>query len=691
MVHRIALVGRGVAVGLAICAGALTGATSRPADEPAQQQQPPPVFEGGATLVYVDVYPRVDGRVLEGLQKGDFQVFEDGRPQNVETFEFIRFDGNPLDSDRRDPNTAADSERQAADPRNRVFVIYLDLFHTTRNGSRDARQPLLDFLHRTIGPNDLFGVMTPDTSVAGLTFGRRTETIDAELARNYGAWGLADEMRPIFPRTAGEQRITSCAELLSAGNPSQVESAVTRFREDLFYASLEGLVVRLRDLRDERKSVLLLTEGWVPRGPSSALFEGAGSGTRGSPIGIPGSGVGTRPQSLPPIGVGRDGRLGIGDPRSLVSDRSWCEGQLSRLGQIDFTRRFRDLLAAAREANVTFLPISLGGLQVGVTGGVETLRTLAENTDGWAAVNTNDVGASLRQITERLAAYYLLGYYSTNPTFDGRFRRIEVKVTQPRVSVAARLGYLARRPIARRATIVEPSGAASTPDPVSAALARLGRLSSRQALFSSAVVHSDRVEVVVEIASREVGLPQWVKGAAVAVTVTDAAGVSARADGRIAAGERGVVVRVPIEGTPSPPLRIRVRATGDQTPTEDDAELAGAAGVLLGAPVLSRAAASPRAALHPAAELLFRRAERLHVEWPLLNTPDERSARLLSRSGQILGPIPTIADRVLADGRPVVALDLGLAGLAENDYLIEVTARRGSDVDRSLVAFRLVR
>src|SRR6186997_2066318 len=134
----------------------------------AAQDQRPPVFRNGVTFVNVDAYPRRDGRLVEGLRAEDFQIFEDGKPQKVETFEFIRIEPNTPDADRRDPNTQEESDRLAADPRNRVFVVYLDRYHTTRYGAIEAQRPLLDFLKRTISATDLFGVMTPDTSAAHL-------------------------------------------------------------------------------------------------------------------------------------------------------------------------------------------------------------------------------------------------------------------------------------------------------------------------------------------------------------------------------------------------------------------------------------------------------------------------------------------------------------------------------------------
>jgi len=36
----------------------------------------------------------------------------------------------------------------------------------------------------------------------------------------------------------------------------------------------------------------------------------------------------------------------------------------------------------------------------------------------------------MRQAQESLSSYYILGYYSTNPALDGRYRRIKVQLAR---------------------------------------------------------------------------------------------------------------------------------------------------------------------------------------------------------------------------------------------------------------------
>src|SRR5205807_9088656 len=73
---------------------------------------------------------------------------------------------------------------------------------------------------------------------------------------------------------------------------------------------------------------------------------------------------------------------------------------------------------------------------------LNSLRTLADNTDGIALVNSNDLAGGFKRIVDDLSSYYLLGYYSSGK-LDGRFHSITVRVQRPGVQVRARRGYLA--------------------------------------------------------------------------------------------------------------------------------------------------------------------------------------------------------------------------------------------------------
>ena len=71
----------------------------------------------------------------------------------------------------------------------------------------------------------------------------------------------------------------------------------------------------------------------------------------------------------------------------------------------------------------------------------DSLRTLADSTGGFAAVDTNSFAEAFSRIIDANSRYYLLGYAPPAHPRDGRFHRIEVRVKRPGLRVAARRGY----------------------------------------------------------------------------------------------------------------------------------------------------------------------------------------------------------------------------------------------------------
>ena len=133
-------------------------------------------------------------------------MLEDNVPQRVESFQLISARGPAPPSERREPNTVAESRSMARDPDARLFVLFLDAQHVHLSGSFHARKPLIQFLDRVIGQDDMVGVMTPEMSARNLTLARRTETIEGMLKDNW-FWGERDR---VATKDAREQDIETC-------------------------------------------------------------------------------------------------------------------------------------------------------------------------------------------------------------------------------------------------------------------------------------------------------------------------------------------------------------------------------------------------------------------------------------------------------------------------------------------------
>ena len=71
----------------------------------------------------------------------------------------------------------------------------------------------------------------------------------------------------------------------------------------------------------------------------------------------------------------------------------------------------------------------------------ETLTTLAGDTGGKAFLDTNDLSGVFSAVQKDTSAYYVLGYRSTNPLMNGKFRHVKVAVKRPDLKLEYRSGY----------------------------------------------------------------------------------------------------------------------------------------------------------------------------------------------------------------------------------------------------------
>jgi len=703
---------RTAAVAALAAAVAALAIVSGPFVVTAQQQTPPPqqrppVFRGESVLVTVDVYPQRDGKIVEGLKASDFEILEDGKPQTVETIEFVRIEPGTPESARKDPNNLKEMLELAGDPHNRVFVVFLDQLHVTVDGSYRTRRPMVDALDRIIGPDDLFGVMTQNTDPRALTLGRRLLSVEEQLSK-YWAWGeryalATDRTDPM------EELLKKCFEYKpplpnQAVRPWYVsdygqqrflyEVLIDRRREDRTLSSMERLIERLAGMREARTVILLVTEGWRLFTIDQGMANQAGE--FGPMIPQVGSVGGKLTTAGPPSGTNRG-----------YSDERDCNNELVRLSGLDDETRFRDLFKRANRANVSFYPVNPAGLRVfdtplsvknqpslvedgrRLTLRADALRTLAENTDGLAVVDTNDLAAGMKKIVDDVSAYYLLGYYSTNPAHDGRFRRIEVKPKPAGLKVRARRGYTApdNKPT-REAFTPAPAGP-EPPKGLDTALGELGRLRASADVFARGTIIGDRAEVIVEIASARSFTTPWSGGADVQVIVApDGGAPRPPVTAHIDANTRGVMLTVPL-GAAASSARVVTKISAGGESLDDTAEISRGATGLTGDAVMYRGRPAATSPLRPVADLMYRRTERVHVEWALTGEIDQRSARLLSRTGQPLA-IPVAVTERETDGRKVVAADLNLAPLSAGEYVIELTVGRGTETTVRLVAFKVV-
>jgi VWFA-related protein len=677
----------------------------------AVQQQPPqpppqPTFRAEANYVRVDVFPTKDGAPVLDLTREDFEVFESGAPQKLEQFEHVVIRAAGPQDTRIEPNTVAESRAMAENPRARVFVVFLDTYHVDVGASHNIRRPLIDALDRVIGQDDLVGVMTPEMSARDIAFARKTRTIEGFLTR-YWHWGERDRMIPPDPEDA---EYGFCYPNRNQGECTDQNGVaaemIDRRHEKRAIDALRDLVVFLGGVREERKAILAITNGWLLYRPNPSLAR---------PLNC--HGVPTGPiVSVDP----RSGKLTTKEPGTNYSPNRTCEIDRLNLAQIDDATDFRELLDQANRANASFYPVDPRGLAVFDTpmmrtdvpgppapmvpltvdaamlrGRVESLRTLAEATDGLAIVNSNDIASGLKRAVADLSSYYLLGYYSTGK-LDGKFHPISVRVKRPGVQVRARRGYLAATPGAITAAA---RSAAAAPKPVDAealavqaALAPLADAQRELPLRIHATAGWRPFDSLANRATAGFWVVAEFAGAAaqdrnVDVTVV---GPSGSTVGHASGGGSGRSVLVPV--SPSEPAvageyTVRVRSDGAGTGT---VRITLPAAPDAGGAVFMRRGPATGNKDMPTADLRFRRNERIRVELPTLDGAAV-TVRLLDRTGKALAIPLTATRRDDGDGSRWQTTELALAPLAPGDYVIEMAGAAGAGSEkRTLAAFRIV-
>src|SRR4029079_4826945 len=239
---------------------------------------------------------------------------------------------------------------------------------------------------------------------------------------------------------------------------------------DKTYTSLESDVQQLGSIRQERKNIVFVTNGLGRPRPDVRRRARNGSGN----------------PEPPRIGI-TNGRLGEGDHANpYVSNDRYCASEYQRLATMDFDVLYRLLSVSAKRGNVRLHTLTPAGLQapatltgqIAVTRANDDLISLAHETDGIAIVNTNDLDGGMKKIADDLAAYYVLGYYTTNTDFDGGIRSIKVRMKADRRQIRARRQY--RAPT--RAATAAPSPPPPAPKPSRATARATARWALPQAV-----------------------------------------------------------------------------------------------------------------------------------------------------------------------------------------------------------------
>lgn len=238
---------------LIACFAALSlayGAAQSPGSAGPQPQQPrPPTIRTGTNIVRVDVTVlNRRGEPVIDLTRDDFEVEEDGVTQPLQAFQLVRATGFPDANDdlslpiRSPEHAAAEAAREDV----RVFLIFWDEYHLHPFGSSIlARQALADFVLNAFGPRDLVAMMDPLLPTDAIRFTRDRRSLADAIAKLQGRRGVYLPARSVLEQ-----------EML--GRPRDID----RVRFEVTMTALKAAAVYLGTLREGRKSIVFVSEGF---------------------------------------------------------------------------------------------------------------------------------------------------------------------------------------------------------------------------------------------------------------------------------------------------------------------------------------------------------------------------------------------------------------------------------------------
>ncbi len=417
------------------------------------QSQAPPVFRAAANLVEVIVrVTDAQGQFVPNLTIKDFELRERGRPEAVVAFNYVNLPRQTIRTETAGRPVLASPDMStvstnAGVAEARLFVLLLDDLHTAPHRTIPARAIARDFVARHVGASDLVAVFsTGGRGVLTQEFTTDKARVLAAIDRFFGA------------------RIRCCET-----EPEAVYHA--RAATDV----IQSLTAHLAALRGRRISLLWLSEG--------IDYDLTGQNVpRGCILREPG----------PP------------DQRTVAQA---LERSVDALRRANVTMYAVDprRLAGAEDITVEMNPgcgsLPDEPLKV-LARSIDNLRSLSEQTGGFAAVNTNEFREAFEQIVEESSQYYVLGFQPSRPGLDGDFRSIQVRIAgQPRLRVSSRPGYVVSKPgpTSPRPTDVSPELA----DALVRNVPTAGLPLRVQAIPRRGADNTSRVHVIVEVFGKD--------------------------------------------------------------------------------------------------------------------------------------------------------------------------------------------
>ena len=361
-------------------------------------------LKANAELVLTNVVARdaKTGELVTGLKRSDFKIYENGKEQQIDTFDFESVDmATPLREATVSGLAAGPTGSKAvvvAKPEelrnHRLIVMLFDLTSMQPEDLERSVDAAQAFLRTKMQPADLVALVSlGDTLNVDQDFTADKDALINEVGAYNGTEGQG------FAQGANSN--TNQVEDTTAYTPDESEYNDLNTDRELF--ALRSISQSLSKI-NEKKSLLYFSGGISRDGiENEASLRSAINAAVRADLAI--YSVDTRGlQAVAPLGDASTGSF---------------RGQGAFNGS-----------ALTNNMNQNFAT-------------QEVMATLSSDTGGKAFFDSNDFAPGFAQVQKDNSAYYAIGFHSTNPARDGKYRKLTVKMDRPGVKLDYRPGYYA--------------------------------------------------------------------------------------------------------------------------------------------------------------------------------------------------------------------------------------------------------
>jgi VWFA-related protein len=363
------------------------------------------VLKTNSELVLTNVVARdkKTGEFVRGLKQSDFTIYENGKAQQISTFDYQSVEmAKPLHEATINGLAAGPTNGNKAvvvakpeDLRNhRLIVMFFDLTSMQPEDLDRCVEAAKAFLKTKMQPADLVALVSlGDTLNVDQDFTADKDALMREVSVYNGTEGQG------FAQGA-------------TANSNQVEDTTGYTPDESEYNDI-NTDRELFALRAVSKSLERISEK-----KSLLYFSG---------------------------GISRDGIENQASLRSAINSAVRANLAIYSVDTrgLQAVTPFGDASTGSLRGSSGFNGASLTNNMNANFASQEVMATLSSDTGGKAFFDSNDFAPAFAQVQKDSSEYYAIGFHSSNPARDGKYRKLTVKINRPDIKLEFRQGYYA--------------------------------------------------------------------------------------------------------------------------------------------------------------------------------------------------------------------------------------------------------